>query len=259
MNKISKQPCVLMYHGIITEWTMLPEERETGADLYDVELTNFQQQMEYLSTNKYSVNILGDESSTTDARRTILTFDDGEMNNYENVFPVLKKHGFTAYFFIIAKRVGLKGYLGWDELKELHQSGMVIGSHGFSHEILTSLLDTQIEEELHASKKYLERNLGIEIDTLSVPRGFCDDNVIQKAYDVGYKRIFISDRPRKLQSDCYSRVAVKSSWPLGRFKQALDGNMPLTEAVWGVSKSAAKRVFGEGVYDWARRTLLKIK
>jgi len=136
---------------------------------------------------------------------------------------------------------------------------MVIGSHGFSHEILTGLLDTQIEEELRASKTYLERNLRIEIDTLSMPRGFCDDNVIQKAYDVGYKRIFISDRPRKLQSDCYSRIAVKSGWSLDRFKQALDGNMPLMETVLGVSKSAVKRVFGSGVYDWTRRTLLKIK
>jgi len=242
MKKISKQLCVLMYHGIITEWTVLPEERETGAELYDVELVKFQQQMEHLSESKHNVSILDDESLTTNTKNTVLTFDDGEMNSYEHVFPVLKKHGFLAYFFIIAKRVGLKGYLGWDELRELHQSGMVIGSHGFSHEILTSLLDTQIEEELRASKKYLERNLEITIDTLSIPRGFCDDNVIQKAYDVGYKRIFISDRPRQLQSDCYSRVAVKTSWTLGRFRQALEGRMPLTETAMGVSKSAVKRI-----------------
>jgi len=259
MKKMSKQLCALMYHAVITEWTALPEEREVGAELYDVELVKFQQQMECLNAGKYDVSILDEESVMPDTRRIVLTFDDGEMNNYEHVFPILKKYGFSAYFFIIAKRIGHKGYLGWDELRELHQSGMVIGSHGFSHEILTNLLDTQIEEELRASKKYLERNLEIAIDTLSIPRGFCDDNVIQKAYDAGYKRIFISERPRKLQSDCYSRVAVKSNWPLSRFKQALEGNMPLMEAVVGVSKSALKRIFGGGVYDWARRTVLKIK
>ena len=116
MKEKLKQTRVLMYHGIVTEWTTLPEERETGADLYDVKLTNFQQQMEYLSTGKYSVNILGDESSTLDAEKIILTFDDGEMNNYEHAFPVLRKYGFPAYFFIIAKRVGRNGYLGWDEM-----------------------------------------------------------------------------------------------------------------------------------------------
>jgi len=132
-------------------------------------------------------------------------------------------------------------------------------SSSFSHEILTNLLDTQVEEELRASKRYLERNLNIEVDTLSVPRGFCDDNIIQKAYDAGYKRIFISERPRNLQSDCYSRTAVKSHWTLSRFKQALSGNTPFNEKVMGKSKSAMKRIFGSGVYDWVRRTLLKIK
>jgi len=258
MEKIPKQPCALMYHAVITEWTALPEEREAGAELYDVELVKFQQQMEYLSTSKYNVNILDDESLATEAKRIVLTFDDGEMNNYEHVFPVLKKYGFSAYFFIIAKRIGLKGYLGWDELRELHQSGMVIGSHGFSHEILTNLLDTQIEEELRASKKYLERNLGIAIDTLSIPKGFCDDNVIQRAYAAGYKRIFISDRPLQLESDCYSRTAVKSSWSLSRFKKAIHGTVPFMEYTMSVCKNATKRILGERAYDWIRKGLLKI-
>ena len=46
---VPKQLCVLMYHGIITEWTALPKEREAGTELYDVTLTNFQAQMQYLS------------------------------------------------------------------------------------------------------------------------------------------------------------------------------------------------------------------
>jgi len=259
MNKKRKQLCVLMYHGIITEWANLPELRETGAQLYDVHLSKFQYQMEWLYTKQYDVGILDEEYlSEGVGNKVILTFDDGEMNNYELALPVLKKHGFPAYFFIISKRIGVKGYLDWNELKEMHEAGMVIGSHGFSHEILTNLLDTQIEEELRASKRYLEKNLDIVIDTLSIPRGFCDDNVIQKAYDAGYKRIFISDRPRNLQSDCYSRTAVKSNWSIRRYGQALEGNVPLNEYIVGNSKSAVKRIFGEGVYNWIRQTILKI-
>jgi peptidoglycan/xylan/chitin deacetylase (PgdA/CDA1 family) len=259
MKNDRNQLCVLMYHGIITEWTTLPEERETGAELYDVTLGRFQQQMEWLNAHHYDVGILDEEFLMSERKRVILTFDDGEMNNFEHAFPVLKKHGFPAYFFIISKRVGLKGYLDWNELREMHDAGMIIGSHGLSHEILTNLLDTQIEEELRASKRYLEKNLNVKIDTLSIPRGFCDDNVIQKAYEVGYKRIFISDRPRKLQSDCYSRSAVKSSWPIKRFAQTLDDNIPILESGIGAIKSAVKRIFGEGLYNWMRQTVLKIK
>ena len=82
--------------------------------------------------------------------------------------------------------------------------------------------------------------------------------MIQRAYDAGYKRIFISERPRALQSDCYSRLAVKSHWPLKRFIQALNGTLPATEKVTGLSKRIIKRVFGGGVYDWVRRIFLRM-
>jgi peptidoglycan/xylan/chitin deacetylase (PgdA/CDA1 family) len=259
MTKEFNQSLVLMYHGIVTEWTSLPEEREAGADLYDVPSGNFHDQLNWLKEQGYSVDILNQDRSNADTRRVILTFDDGEMNNYEQALPILQKFSFPAYFFIIAKRVGRPGYMGWDELRAMRDAGMVIGSHGFSHEILTSLLDTQIEEELSASKKYLERNLDIVVDTISIPRGFCNDKIIQMAYEAGYKNIFISDRPKNLQASCTSRLAVKTGWTLQRFQQALEGTIPFNErALWKI-KNMFKSIFGGGVYDWVRRVLLKIK
>jgi peptidoglycan/xylan/chitin deacetylase (PgdA/CDA1 family) len=257
MIKLSPQLTVLMYHGIVSEWTALPKEREAGADLYDVPTVNFQEQMEWLEAGQYKVDILNEEAPVP--RQIILTFDDGEMNNYDQALPVLKKCGFPAYFFIIAKRIGEHGYMGWDELRAMHEAGMVIGSHGFSHEILTNLLDSQVEEELRASKRYLERNLNITVDSFSMPRGFCNNKVIRMAYNCGYKYVFISDRPRALKLECLSRVAIKASWPIKRFEQAVTGNTPAHERLVGKTKSAVKRVFGEGVYDWVRRTLLHMK
>ena len=247
-----------MYHGIVSEWTALPKEREPGADLYDVRTVNFMEQMEWLKANRYEVDIFKEEAAGPGARRVMLTFDDGEMNNYDQAFPVLKKCGFPAYFFVIAKRIGEPGYMGWDELRAMQEAGMVLGSHGFSHEILTNLLDSQIEEELRASKRYLERNLNITVDAFSMPRGFCNNKIIRMAYDCGYQSVFISDRPKALRVECFSRVAVKAGWPIQRFERAVTGNIPVHERVVGECKSAVKRVFGEGVYDWARKTLLRM-
>ena len=253
-----QQQRVLMYHGIVSEWTALPREREAGAELYDVSVGHFQEQMEWLKANQFDVDLIKESSPIAEDVPIILTFDDGEMNNYERALPVLKKYGFPAYFFVVSKRIGLRDYMGWDELRSMHEAGMVIGSHGFSHEILTNLLDTQIEEELRVSKRYLEKNLGIEIDSFSVPRGFCNERIIRMAYEAGYKHIFISDRPRVLKEPCLSRIAVKSNWTLKRFGQAVEGHVPTGEMIAGQCKSAIKRVFGEGVYDWVRNTLLKI-
>jgi peptidoglycan/xylan/chitin deacetylase (PgdA/CDA1 family) len=267
-----------------------------GAGFYDVTAENFRAQMDYLKTNGYAITIVETEGSAqpqvlakakqngeglrlrhsscsvgapdagsgvaepyVPARNVILTFDDGEMNNFEEAFPVLQEFGFPGYFFIIAQRVGRHGYMGWEHLHALHEAGMVIGSHGFSHEILTNLQETQIQEELAASKKYLERNLEIPVESLSIPRGFCNDKILQMAYNAGYKNVFISERPAGLKFACLSRVAVKSRWSLRRFIHALDGQTPAGDRIFDFLKNGFKRIGGGALYDWMRRTLLNIE
>jgi len=238
----------LMYHGILSDPSDIPPDRDAGAELYDVSLDNFKAQMESLKHFK----------TKNPNRNVMITFDDGEMNNFKNVFPVLKGMGWGAYFFIVAKRVGKKGYMGLNELKQLHDAGMTIGSHGLTHEILTNLLDSQMEEELRASKENLEINLKIPIDTLSIPRGFCNDKVIETAYRLGYQKVFISGRPAWLKSTCFSRIPVKSNWSLGRFRMALNGKTPLMEIIGNVLIKILKFLLRESGYSWMRRSLIKI-
>ncbi|MCA9404303.1 MAG: polysaccharide deacetylase family protein, partial [Candidatus Omnitrophica bacterium] len=130
---------------------------------------------------------------------------------------------------------------------------------GMSHEILTNLKDTQIEEELAASRRYLERNLETEIRDFSIPRGFCNDKILRMAYAAGYKNVFISDRPRDLSDDkCHERVAVKQNWDLARFELAIKGEVPVKEAFMDRTKNLTKLVLREGGYNWLRQLFIKI-
>jgi peptidoglycan/xylan/chitin deacetylase (PgdA/CDA1 family) len=233
----------LMYHGITSPNFKSPPDREVGAGLYDVSVENFYAQLRWLKSS---------------AKKTTLTFDDGEMNNYEAAFPIIKELGFNAYFFIIVKRIGKNGYMGWKELKSLGQAGMIIGSHGLSHEILTNLKDSQIIEELIASKSCLERNLGIPVNTFSVPRGFCNDKIIQMAYEAGYTRIFISEKLKNTKAVCTPRVAVKTNWSLKRFQQALKNYVPKREIIGDAFKNTAKIILRESGYNFLRRILIYI-
>ena len=214
--------------------------------------------MKWLKDKGYTPTLAGDLRSSVQERSVVITFDDGEMNNYLDAFPVLKEFGFKAYFFIIIKRIGETGYMGWKELKELQKAGMVVGSHGLTHEILTNLLDSQMEEELRGSKKNLEFNLGCSIDTLSIPRGFCNDKVIDTAYSLGYQTVFISERPAGLKAECLSRIAVKSNWTLSRFDLALNGKTPISEIVTNASIKVLKFIFREAGYNWIRSSLIKL-
>lgn len=232
-----------MYHGIVSVASSVPDRRESGAMLYDVSAAHFREQMLRLA-----------KMDTKPA----ITFDDGEMNNYEVAFPILKELGLTAHFFVIVKRVGKPGYMGWPELKALVDGGMIIGSHGLTHEILTNLIDSQIEEELRASKRTLEANLEIPIQEFSIPRGFCNDKIINMAYKAGYSTVYISDRAHHIKAKCVPRVAVKGNWNLKRFETALAGRTPAKEVVLDFFKKIAKTILRESGYNFVRKMLIYV-
>lgn len=252
-------PVVLMYHGIITTPDSIPNNREAGAALYDVRLEDFRKQMEFLKNNSCDVQALETENKSSAGSKTkvILTFDDGEINNFHNAFPVLQDYGFAAYFFVTVNRVGKKGYMGWDELKELRDANMIIGSHSLNHEILTNLKESQVEGDLTQSKEILERNLKVNVDSFSVPRGFYNQKILEMAWRVGYKNVFVSGIPDVETPGCIGRVAVKADWSLMRFNQALCQQVPLSEKAGEHLKNFAKKFLGGQIYNDLRTTLLK--
>jgi len=255
---MNKAPLILMYHGIKTDSLSIPEGREFGASLYDVPLEKFKSQMFWLKDNDYQTISINKINSYNQAKQVILTFDDGEANNFIHAFPILIQLNFKAYFFVIVDRIGKPGYMGWDELYQLYEAGMMIGSHSLTHPILTNLTPHQVEDELYGSLKCLVKYLGNQIDTLSIPRGFCNDQVIQTAYAAGYKQVFISERPDDLKLRCWERVAVKGAWDIQRFGQAIKGEKPIDEQIFDQAKRTAKKFLKGTLYDRLRKTILNI-
>lgn len=247
----------LMYHGIISGNAQVPPDREPGAELYDVVVEDFREQMEYLKNYNYLVTTFDNSGKLNDpSKNVIITFDDGEMNNFKSALPVLKEFGYPAYFFVTVKRIGRPGYMGWEELKRLRDMGMVIGSHGLNHEILIDLNDKKLEQELAESKAILEQHLKINIEDFSVPRGFYNERILEKARQAGYRNIFVSG---KAKGQAISRVAVKGNWTVRRFDQALRGRVPVGEGVFNLAKGTVKRLLASGGYDRVRGGLLGIK
>ena len=117
---------VIMYHGIVDGKCPLPDDRETGADLYDLPAVQFEQQMAFLKEQGYTIKDLAANDPSIDKdKEIVITFDDGELNNLQVALPILKKFNHVAYFFIIVGRVGRKGYMSWDQIKALREQGMI--------------------------------------------------------------------------------------------------------------------------------------
>lgn len=175
---------VLMYHSI---------DYNSKATKLSVSPESFARQMEFLHKNHYNVVSLGKVAAgirrgeKMPPKAVVITFDDGFYNNYLYAYPVLKKYKFPATIFVITDKIGEPGWLGWKELKEMSDSGIIsIGSHTKSHPWLPSLGTEKMEDEVAGSKKILEERLGKKVDELCYPSGAFDRKVQDALRKTGY-------------------------------------------------------------------------
>ena len=248
---------ILMYHSIV-------EDGKKGKDFYCLPLNKFKEQMgrvkEVTGSSVSQVTSIDqilskDKAGQLRSREHIdivITFDDGHISNYQYAYPLLKDFGFRAFFFIIVSRVGKNGYMSWQQLRELKTAGFQIGSHGMTHRIFTRLSDQEIEGEVKDSKKILEDNLNAAVQSLSIPRGFYNERIVQKAKESGYKKIFTSDlgiMNGNLDLFRLNRIPIKSSLSLNRFTRILKGKIMLKENLQDLFKKTAMSLVGVGNYE----------
>ena len=59
------------------------------------------------------------ENITPEKRTIAITFDDGYLNNYTTVFPLLEKHGIQATFFILSGALVDENYIMWPDIVDI--------------------------------------------------------------------------------------------------------------------------------------------
>ncbi len=113
----------------------------------------------------------------------------------------------------------------WDEVRELSNAGIEIGSHTVTHPFLSRLTEGQIIHELGHSKMRIEQELATECMSLAYPTGgreFYDDRVLKHAEDQGY-RYGVSYEHGAIAFDAAQRfelprIHVETDVPLPLFK-----------------------------------------
>ena len=77
--------------------------------------------------------------------------------------------------------------LSWGELQEMLDSGLLtIGSHSVTHPMLTKITLDKVEQELVASKKRIEEQLGVEVKHFSYPHSAYNEQMFGVLKQCGY-------------------------------------------------------------------------
>jgi peptidoglycan/xylan/chitin deacetylase (PgdA/CDA1 family) len=80
--------------------------------------------------------------------------------------------------------------MNWNDLRELADRGVEIGSHTVTHPHLTRLAEADLDRELGESRARLEDELGRPCNLLAYPYGENDDRVREAARRAGYVAAF---------------------------------------------------------------------
>lgn len=118
-----------------------------------------------------------------------ISFDDGYLNNYTHMFPIVQAEKVKATVFIAAGLMETKKYMTWKQIKEMADAGIKIGCHTMNHAKLVGLSAQALQVELVDSKKLLEQKLGIPIYAIAYPCGYATPEVleeVQKNYALGF-------------------------------------------------------------------------
>jgi peptidoglycan/xylan/chitin deacetylase (PgdA/CDA1 family) len=127
-----------------------------------------------------------------------VTFDDGNRSDLEIGLPKLQERGLTGRFYVLAGLLGEPGRLDASDVRELHDAGMFIGSHGWAHRDWRTLDwgpagAVEVEEEMVQARKHLERLTGSDVSEVAVPFGSYDRHVVRTLRRTGVTRVYTSD------------------------------------------------------------------
>jgi peptidoglycan/xylan/chitin deacetylase (PgdA/CDA1 family) len=174
---------VLLYHHLA---------KKDPQDSYYVSPEIFDEQLKWLKDNDFESISFKDlydglyNDKKLPNKPVVISFDDGNADNFTLALPILKKYDFKAIFFVRLDWIGKGDKMNLQNLKQLLADGMEIGSHTMTHQLLTSVDDAALASELSDSRAALEQSLKTKIEFVAYPGGNHDERVLAGAKSAGY-------------------------------------------------------------------------
>jgi len=179
---------IFNYHHV----SPLPTNASPARVTFTVTPEMLEQQLKYLKEHGYRsvpLDVLTscfDHGTPIPPKAVAITFDDGWRDQHEYAFPLLKKYGFTAAFFVPVGWIGHPNVMPWSELHEMADAGMAIGTHGVKHLHFDQIGEPLLKKEIVDSKAEMEDTLGHPVLFIAYPGGHWTPQAVAVVRSAGY-------------------------------------------------------------------------
>lgn len=130
-----------------------------------------------LDREDYYFDEEGKYDSTKVRPMVALTYDDGPGQYTEKLLECLKENNAKATFYMLGQNAEQFPEI----VKQLKDAGMELGNHTYDHQILTTLSEDQISDEIRNADAAIEKGAGVPADSLRPPGGSLDETVQELA------------------------------------------------------------------------------
>jgi len=126
-------------------------------------------------------------------RSIVLTFDDGNVDNYTAAFPILEAFGFRATFYMVAAGGGRR--MTPSELATMARAGMEIANHTLNHRSVSRLSRANLDVQVAGAELRIERELAAlgvvtMVRTFAYPAGHVSATAMAYLASRGYTVAF---------------------------------------------------------------------
>ena len=123
-------------------------------------------------------------------KKILLTIDDAFLSFYDEAWPFIKERRIPLILFVSTEPVGNKGYMSWDQIKEIDEEDfVVIGHHSHTHEYLIEKTNKEFIDDIEKANIIFKNKLGYVPKLFSYPFGEYSEfmrNYISKNFTLAF-------------------------------------------------------------------------
>ncbi|PPR46129.1 MAG: hypothetical protein CFH17_00005 [Alphaproteobacteria bacterium MarineAlpha5_Bin7] len=187
-NNVKNSAVVFMYHKF-------------GVSKYpstNITIEQFNKHLEEFSKKKYNILSLGYIVDTiiNDGKlpeNTIaISIDDADRSFLTTGWPKFKEKKIPVTLFVTTSTISKqnKNYLNWDEIRQLKNEGVLIGSHAHTHNHMADLTTEELKADIEQSNKIFLKEIGEIPSLFAYPYGEANKELIDLLQEYKFKVAF---------------------------------------------------------------------